>query len=219
MYLTVEKDNELVATRQEYSTPQKYNSAILIPVMLEVFKNHNLRPAQIDLIAINMGPGSFTGIRAGAVIARTLGQFLEVPVVGVPSLEIYSNACCSNKDKFIILDAKRSKWYTAHYTFDNKQLDEPRLQLNSDVLDFIEKSNVQIVTEKSLTNLLNTFSPIFFEDLTSDFGVILTGLAKEKVATSHNYKEEFAWYNLKPVYLQTPSITMPKKSISSNKFQ
>ncbi len=39
-------------------------------------------------VAVSTGPGSFTGIRIGLAVARTLGQSLKIPVVGVSSLEI-----------------------------------------------------------------------------------------------------------------------------------
>ncbi|MEW5820549.1 MAG: tRNA (adenosine(37)-N6)-threonylcarbamoyltransferase complex dimerization subunit type 1 TsaB, partial [Cyanobacteriota bacterium] len=147
MYLVVDKNNEIVALEHELSTPEKYNSALLIPKLLEVFQKNNLQPSDIDVLAINSGPGSFTGIRAGAVIARTIGQFLDIPVIGLPSLEIYANACNTNKDKFVILDARRSKWYTALYSADNIEIKPPALETNTEVIEYINTLDVQIITE------------------------------------------------------------------------
>lgn len=211
MYLVVEKDGQVVACHHALSTPEKYNSAVLIPALLEIFQQHNLRPDEVDMIAVNNGPGSFTGIRAGAVMARTIGQFLDVPVVPVTSLEIYANACNINKDKFVILDARRNKWYTGYYASDNSVIEEPQLDTNMYVLEKLTGLNAQIITEKPLAEVLKDFNPLFIEDLQKDFGLILTELAKKIVSQTTNFKTDFAWHHLKPTYLQTPSITMPKK--------
>ena len=210
MFLLVENDDQILAICQEYSTPQKYNSALVIPELLKIFEKNNLTPKDINLIALNIGPGSFTGIRAGAVMARILGQFLNVPVVGIPSLEIYANACQSEKSKLIILDAKRSKWYTGIYNKDNQVIQEPLLFVKTDVIDLIKSNDYLIITEKNLYSQLEHYFPLIFEEFNCDFALILTNLAKEKVKKSANYKEDYAWYKLKPAYLQSPSITMPK---------
>ena len=54
----------------------------------EVLKEMYIKPSNLELITVSVGPGSFTGIRIGVTTARTLSQALEIPCKGVSSIEI-----------------------------------------------------------------------------------------------------------------------------------
>lgn len=67
-------------------------------------------------VAVSIGPGSFTGIRIGLATARTLGQALRIPVVGVSSLETLAQGA-ARPGKFLcpMLDALRGDVFAALY--------------------------------------------------------------------------------------------------------
>jgi tRNA threonylcarbamoyl adenosine modification protein YeaZ len=67
--------------------PKKGLSTHLIPSIHALFQKAKWKPQDLDAIAVDVGPGSFTGLRMGVAAARTLGQSLEKPVVEVTSLE------------------------------------------------------------------------------------------------------------------------------------
>ncbi len=71
-------------------------------------------------VAVSVGPGSFTGIRIGLAVARALGQFLQVPVVGVSSLEIMA-AGEKKRAPWLApqIDALRGQIFTALYQRDS----------------------------------------------------------------------------------------------------
>jgi tRNA threonylcarbamoyladenosine biosynthesis protein TsaB len=66
-----------------------YNNAqIILPMIDGILKKHSLRPEDISEIKINVGPGSFTGLRVGIAIANALSFALKVPVNGKKAGEI-----------------------------------------------------------------------------------------------------------------------------------
>jgi tRNA threonylcarbamoyladenosine biosynthesis protein TsaB len=59
----------------------------LAPMVAECLADAGVRPADLDLIAVTVGPGSFTGLRVGVAFAKGLAMALDVPAVGVGTLE------------------------------------------------------------------------------------------------------------------------------------
>jgi tRNA threonylcarbamoyladenosine biosynthesis protein TsaB len=62
-------------------------SDLLFPLLTRLLKKAGVTKNKIGLLIVDVGPGSFTGVRVGVATARALGQALSVPVVGVDSLE------------------------------------------------------------------------------------------------------------------------------------
>jgi len=74
---------------------------------------------EVDLIAVSTGPGSFTGLRVGVVMAKTLAWILSKPVVGVSTLEaLAANASLWEAHNMLlcpIIHARRGEVYAAIY--------------------------------------------------------------------------------------------------------
>lgn len=63
------------------------HSQKFMPLLDGLFRKAGWRPEELDAVAVDVGPGRFTGLRLGVSAARTLGQALQKPVVEVSSLE------------------------------------------------------------------------------------------------------------------------------------
>ncbi len=59
----------------------------LMPMMQEILDRHRIGWSDLDALGVGTGPGNFTGIRISVAAARGLALALEVPAVGVSSLE------------------------------------------------------------------------------------------------------------------------------------
>ena len=87
-----------------------------MPAIEEVLTRVQLKPAQIDAIAVSEGPGSYTGVRIGVSIAKTLAWTLKKPLVGVSSLKaLAANVSMFNGLICPLVDARRQNVYTALY--------------------------------------------------------------------------------------------------------
>lgn len=65
----------------------KTHSQNLMPLIQNLFVKSNIGLSQIDLIACNKGPGSFTGIRIGIATAKAIAEVANIPVIGISSLD------------------------------------------------------------------------------------------------------------------------------------
>ncbi len=74
-------DQQTLALRQEDTAR---GQAALLPMMVSaVLKEAKLRATELDLVAVTVGPGSFTGIRAALALAHGIALAAGIPVVGV----------------------------------------------------------------------------------------------------------------------------------------
>jgi tRNA threonylcarbamoyladenosine biosynthesis protein TsaB len=74
-------DQQTLALRQKDASQ---GHAALLPVMAEaVLDEAALRASDLDLVAVTVGPGSFTGIRAALALAHGIGRAANIPVIGV----------------------------------------------------------------------------------------------------------------------------------------
>ncbi len=79
--VAIVRDGEVLARREQ---PAERGQATLLPGMVDsVLAEAEMPPAELDLIAVTVGPGSFTGIRAALALAHGIGLAAGVPVIGV----------------------------------------------------------------------------------------------------------------------------------------
>lgn len=82
----------------------------------EVLKRSEKEYAQLDAISVSMGPGSYTGLRIGVSTAKGLAYALDIPVIGVETLDAFSrNNQVKNFEgcRIPMLDARRMEVYSA----------------------------------------------------------------------------------------------------------
>ena len=191
-YVTL-SDGENFINKIILSTGENYHSAYLISTIVEILKSENITPKDLNYISTDIGPGSFTGIRACTTVARMLAQQLNIGLVGVSSLEILSRILGENN--IVALDARKNK----AYFFDKE------------IKGAVELEEVdELIRGKKVITDDNLFAR--FKDLGADavsyqqkeypLGEILAKIAQEKIQSG----KDTDWRKLKPLYIQPPPV-------------
>lgn len=127
----------------EYTINHKItHSQTLLPMINEICKMTDTKPADFDAIAISGGPGSFTGLRIGSATAKGLGLALDIPLIHVPTLDAMAyNVFGTDCMICPIMDARRSQTYTGIYCFTEGELDIIHESDAMAIEDLIEELN------------------------------------------------------------------------------
>lgn len=129
------EDNQVLG---EYITNLKKNHSVrIMPAIQTLMKDCERVPAQLTKIVVAKGPGSYTGVRIGVTIAKTMAWSLKIPLVGISSLEIIAAGAGRYFDGYIspLIDARRGQVYTGLYQYQSGFLTtviEDRLVLSTD---------------------------------------------------------------------------------------
>jgi tRNA threonylcarbamoyladenosine biosynthesis protein TsaB len=88
----------------------------LMPYIVRACEQLGLAPEALQAVAVSLGPGSFTGLRVGLSVAKGLALALDIPVLGVPTLDAIAYAHCREVlPVCAVVPAGRGRWCTAMY--------------------------------------------------------------------------------------------------------
>ncbi len=200
---------------QEYRIDKSHSS--LLPAIIETtLEGVSLSKANIDAVAISEGPGSYTGLRIGASIAKGLCYSLELPLIALNTLEVMAaEVNVFNKHKALLcpmIDARRMEVYACVISAEGK---------------VVEDTAPHIIDEMSFSSFLKEKEVWFFgngSDKCKDvFGanknaVFVSGIvpsAKSMGELAHQQFQSGSFRDLayfEPFYLKEFRATKPKAS-------
>lgn len=107
--VAVMRAGEVLATRSEPML--RGHQERLAAMTAEVMQAAGLAFADLDRIAVTIGPGSFTGLRVGLAFAKGLALALDRPCVGVGDLHALAASAGAGGAVVAVIDAKRGQVY------------------------------------------------------------------------------------------------------------
>jgi tRNA threonylcarbamoyladenosine biosynthesis protein TsaB len=120
--IAITEDGRLIA--EDIFSHGLKHAAEMVPKIDTLLKAAGWQPPDLREIHVSIGPGSFTGLRIGITLAKTLAFATGAKLVAVPSVLILANnAPPEARDVVIVLDAKRDQIFTARLHRDDASAD------------------------------------------------------------------------------------------------
>lgn len=92
------------------------HAEILTPAIEFVCRQADIDIAEIGCIAVDTGPGLFTGMRVGLASAKALALALRIPVIGISSLDLLAFPCRHTERVVVpLIDARKAEVFWAMY--------------------------------------------------------------------------------------------------------
>ena len=100
----------------------------LAPMIDDVMKAASVNADDLDLIAVTVGPGAFTGLRIGLATARGFALAADIPCIGLTTTETLAHGApsVSEGSLLVALDSKRSDLYVQVFSPALEALKEPQ---------------------------------------------------------------------------------------------
>ncbi|TVR21341.1 MAG: tRNA (adenosine(37)-N6)-threonylcarbamoyltransferase complex dimerization subunit type 1 TsaB [Ilumatobacter sp.] len=92
------------------------HAEILAPAIEFVLRQADIELTELGVIAVDTGPGLFTGMRVGLASAKALAQALRIPMIGISSLDLLAFPC-RHSDRVVVpvIDARRGEVFWSMY--------------------------------------------------------------------------------------------------------
>ena len=135
MYLSVGiAKNGQVVDSIFYNAWQR-QSELMVTEIDNILKRNKIDKKDLDAIVVGIGPGSYTGVRIGVTIAKTIAYALKIKVYAKSSLSLLA---IDNEPTICLFNARSGRSYFAVYQGKTK-LEDDTVVTNEEVLDYISK--------------------------------------------------------------------------------
>ena len=99
------------------------HSRLLAPFCQRLLRDADLEPSRLSAIVVSLGPGSFTGLRIGFSLAKGLAHALNLPLIGVPTLEVWAFQLGEAYNPvLVVVDAHRGEVFAGLYRWESGRL-------------------------------------------------------------------------------------------------
>jgi len=108
-------DGEKILAEESWLSRESHTLQ-LMPKFVSMMETQGLKPSDLKVVSVALGPGSFTGLRIGMAVAKGLAFSLKIDLVGVPTLDFLAYPFFYQPlPVWSVLEAGRGRIYTAGY--------------------------------------------------------------------------------------------------------
>lgn len=118
---------------EESAVDARRHGELLAAAIDKVLRSAGAGHADLTELAVGIGPGPYTGLRAGVVTANVLASALQIPAGGICTLDVIASAAAAERDFLVATDARRREVYWALYARNGMRLVGPRVSRPADL--------------------------------------------------------------------------------------
>ena len=110
---------------ERFELAPRRHTTLILPMVEQLLAEADISLSQLDALAVDRGPGSFTGVRIGTSVVQGLGFAVDLPVVPVSSLATLAQAVWLNlqhENVLALIDARMQEVYWAHYVLQGEEM-------------------------------------------------------------------------------------------------
>ncbi len=175
---------------------------------------------QINLVAVCIGPGSYTGTRGGVAFAKGLCQFSGIPLVGMTIFEVLGS-CITDKgcNVAFLIDAKNDRAFyvfkkanCGNFDIGTKEIKVTAVDriLNEVKVKTIFVGSGALIYRRKITDLLKDKAQFLTEKLYKPLSKRIAWVGYMKYQKKKSMFSKSYLLNLRPAYILAPRITYPK---------
>lgn len=182
------KDTTLIA--EKYIESKNNLSSFILPAINKILNDNKINVDMINKLLVVNGPGSFTGIRIGVTIAKTLAWAKKISINTLSSLELLATTEVDCEYVVSLIDARRDYFYAGMYDKTGKSI----------IYDqYISKD--QLITEiEKITDLSNvTF--VSYDEI-EEFDIKQPCYNLSNIIDKYKDKQSLEPHNVNPNYLK-----------------
>lgn len=159
--IIIYKDYKVISKIEEESNQS--HSVITMPLIESILNNNSIDINEIKEIVVVNGPGSFTGVRIGVTIAKTISYCLNIPIKVVSSLEVLACQITAKNNKIVALN-DRNGYFVGEFDSCNNPIKDFIYISNAEYKEFIKTNQVydkfDCIDYELLVELLNSKEPV-----------------------------------------------------------
>jgi tRNA threonylcarbamoyladenosine biosynthesis protein TsaB len=182
----------------------------LVELIDSVLREAGLTYGALDIIAVNHGPGSFTGIRAGVAAARALALAARRPLVAVNSLEVLAGVLGAQSAGTIVtaLDARRGQVYIQIFDHELVALSEPQVLVPETVMLAGLRPPIRLAGNGA--PLLRAALPDDLSTLQESVETDALGVARRAIGRLAAGERPVPGHAVQPLYLRPADARLPE---------
>ena len=200
-------------------TAGETHSRTLLPEINDLLKRAGADVRQIDVIAVGLGPGSFTGLRIGLSSAKGLAWAAKIPLIGISTLRVLADAYPAGHETICpLINARKDQVYAVRYIpgpdgFRHKDAEPQSFTLDR-LVGTINKPTIFFgpALAKWESDLRNKLGSLFIRgdsSLDRPKATILAEIGRKRFINGDNGDPALVL----PIYVRPPDIRPPKTSL------